>query len=732
MSLVFSLAAALAATIVQQWVRDYMHVFQRYGHPLKSARIRQFPYEGAQNWYMPVVAEAVPALIHISLFLFFIGLADFTFSVNTTVGATTVTPILVCALLYIWSVFAPVMNPQSPYQSSFSGLFWYLFRGHTRRSRTFGTTDKTISANMEDGRMQLAMDISEGRKGRDARAIRWLIGNLTEDSEMEPFVMSIPGSFATEWGREVWGKVSEIEDENLQELLDESDVTTATRPDGGASESTSSVPTSLRRHRRYPSHQSLPLPVQQTRDIVDLSSLPSAHRERLLRSLCARIGRQLRTCLNPGLLTLGDTRRKRARACIETATWLVFHASGQWEWFGDLKVMAQVLSYVGETEKIREAPTSAFDQSFVMQWTCMSLVVVRKMLGSPMTFQVATPFINALANAYDDAIGETDDRALTNARRIDECIKATWDHVRGLRRALSVDGELVATDEEVQQALSSQRPQIEELKRTKPEDARLERIDSEISLLFSVMDNVTNGIIQHIPGTALERSDEAPALRLLLNSLFSDQPRLNLQMIRPGKLILGMSSFVPSLRAAMGSGSSRGYRETLDVLQAVGDISGDVRKVLEQRRPIPEQKRLVELQLWRMQDLRGGGLGYTVELFFLALKQLLRTSTSQDRTHPAFHIGTFKAITSDWEQCKNALGTQHVLLNLLCDIAVPSRGIFSYDYPEYVVDELLSLSRNVFEGQSGSHIGAAVQELGKISWEDDYTLKLKIRSVLSP
>ena len=41
MSLVFSLSAALLATLVQQWVRDYMHVFQRYSNPLKSARLRQ-------------------------------------------------------------------------------------------------------------------------------------------------------------------------------------------------------------------------------------------------------------------------------------------------------------------------------------------------------------------------------------------------------------------------------------------------------------------------------------------------------------------------------------------------------------------------------------------------------------------------------------------------------------------------------------------------------------------
>jgi len=43
--------------------------------------------------------------------------------------------------------------------------------------------------------------------GRDERALRWLVGNMTEDAEMVSFIMAIPGSFNTQWGREVW-KVS--------------------------------------------------------------------------------------------------------------------------------------------------------------------------------------------------------------------------------------------------------------------------------------------------------------------------------------------------------------------------------------------------------------------------------------------------------------------------------------------------------------------------------------------
>ena len=64
MALTFSLLAALLAILVQQWVRNYMHVFQRYGDPLKSARLRQYLYDGCRGWHMPMVAKSVPGFLH--------------------------------------------------------------------------------------------------------------------------------------------------------------------------------------------------------------------------------------------------------------------------------------------------------------------------------------------------------------------------------------------------------------------------------------------------------------------------------------------------------------------------------------------------------------------------------------------------------------------------------------------------------------------------------------------
>jgi hypothetical protein len=124
---------------------------------------------------MPVVAEAVPGLLYMSLFsLFFSGLGDFVLSINTTVG--------ISGLLYIFTTFTPVICPQSPYQNSLSGIVWYVARksGGRRYKRGSGG-----ASNMAQGQLQLAVEGSEGRKGRVVRAIRWLVGNMTEDTEME-------------------------------------------------------------------------------------------------------------------------------------------------------------------------------------------------------------------------------------------------------------------------------------------------------------------------------------------------------------------------------------------------------------------------------------------------------------------------------------------------------------------------------------------------------------------
>ena len=398
MALVFSLLAALLAILVQQWVRNYMHVFQRYSDPLKSSRLRQYLYEGCEGWYMPKVAEAVPSCLHVSLFLFFAGLSDSLFNINTTVGISTIIPIGTCILLYILATVVPIVYPQSPYQNSFSGIIWYLFQKlHGRRFRDRGPDGgiKGVSAKMAQGQMQLAMEAKEERKDRDVRAVRWLIDNLTEDAEMEQFVMAIPGSFSTDWGVEVWKRASE-RDKSDKRSRDEPaavwppmDMTVSTeqvmprvsRPSYSGRIHHISRPI-IHLFKKLTPHYS-PTVDASTHTTVTHSYSSTSHiqGENVIHELSKRVTRTLEICRSRQFLANDDIEnklwRRRTRACIETVASLVFCANARLDWFGDI---VELLGDIGTSEKPQELSLAGTGQFFVMCWTCLSLVAVRSFL----------------------------------------------------------------------------------------------------------------------------------------------------------------------------------------------------------------------------------------------------------------------------------------------------------------------------------------------------------------
>ena len=125
-------------------------------------------------------------------------------------------------------------------------------------------------------------------------------------------------------------------------------------------------------------------------------------------------------------------------------------------------------------------------------------------------------------------------------------------------------------------------------------------------------------------------------------------------------------------------------------------------------------------ELWRLQDLReGGGLGFTVELFLLALRQLLSTSSSKE-LHSALLIGMFQAIMPDWRNYKSPPGTQRLLLEWV----VSDDGIIFHPtvtYPDGIIKEFLNLLAKVLEGQRGAHIDEVVEVLKELTKESDFS-----------
>jgi hypothetical protein len=118
------------------------------------------------------------------------------------VFVATVVPLVVCVCLYLYCGIVPIRDPQSPYRTPFSGFIWYLQHLRPYYNHIRGKVDKP--ASMEVRQEQSAMKDTKSRLNRDVRAVQWLVDSINGSNETETFVLSIPGSFNQEWGRDVW------------------------------------------------------------------------------------------------------------------------------------------------------------------------------------------------------------------------------------------------------------------------------------------------------------------------------------------------------------------------------------------------------------------------------------------------------------------------------------------------------------------------------------------------
>ena len=749
MSLVFSLSAALLATLVQQWVRDYMHVFQRYSNPLKITRLRQYLYEGVEGWYMPMVARSVPGLVHVSLFLFLVGLCDSLLNAYTTVGVTTMIPIAICGSLYVTSMFSPIVNPQSPFRNPFSGLIWYLKQKvHPRHylDRASGVS-KAVSSNLSDGQMQLAMEENDGRKDRDVRAIRWLIHNRTEDDEMESFAMAIPGCFTSKWGIDVWRKVT-----GVRQYED-----TDFRPNDPTvrSPSNATLPMSmLQRHRSPPFQRSRrPLHILHPlgrifgiriangspHDVMltqSMSRLPSggqapsdlyAQQDLAIHDLCKRIRHLVVTCDNHSLFTSEELWLKRARGCAETAASLVFCADIKLELFGDLGGLLLPLKDSIASADLHRIRGPGSDGLFRARLDCLSFMVVNQGMTNHDEIKLnARLAIDSLSRfrMEDDgeqtSNGNDDEMALRNARRIDNHFDTAKQFcLHGLREAFR-PSEVGATEGQVKEALArDHEANISLLERIALAADQVANIDVKILEVELSIHTFAGGLISAVRGVFF---DEFEQTKLIQPSQFFNTNKRNIflpQFIflyQRLRLLCSYSTKLRDIIAEQGN-SSGAYQEMVESLKNLWD---EADKPPNRDWSVVRRQHLMERQLWRLQDWRDGdGFGFWVELFFLVVGQLLCLPLSSDNHFPLI-VGMFETITSDWKQHKNSIGTQRVILNLICDIAIIDRGLMSYYvFPSYITDRLLVLLENMVEGQSGSHIDEAMKELEDAINEQD-------------
>jgi hypothetical protein len=191
--------------MLQQWARRYQRVaFPRYGPqgvafprypPQRRARIHAFYRLGVEDWHIPSVVEALPLLLHVSLFVFFAGLSVFLFGVNRTIFKVVTTWIGVCVFLYACLSIFPVIRKDSPYCTPLSGPFSFFLTGiQFLLFRDYFHPSMTKTA--EEHAIKLETDIDSG-------SLSWTFESLDDEADFEEFFEGLPRLCDSETGKKL-------------------------------------------------------------------------------------------------------------------------------------------------------------------------------------------------------------------------------------------------------------------------------------------------------------------------------------------------------------------------------------------------------------------------------------------------------------------------------------------------------------------------------------------------
>lgn len=135
LSLTLSLTTVLVGILCLQWLREYR---RDAALPHKDAvALRQMRYEGLLQWHVPEILSTLPLLLQLSLILFFGGLLDLLWSLNSLVASCVSVVVGLVMLFLAATTILPALQQalirdrhlrvgQCPYKSPQSWLFLRL------------------------------------------------------------------------------------------------------------------------------------------------------------------------------------------------------------------------------------------------------------------------------------------------------------------------------------------------------------------------------------------------------------------------------------------------------------------------------------------------------------------------------------------------------------------------------------------------------------------------------
>jgi hypothetical protein len=191
--------------------------------------MRAFFAEGVDNMHIPWAVEGLPTLLHLSLFLFFGGLAIFLFDVDREVFSYVVWWIGLFCLVYGMITLLPLIRQDSPYNSPLSTPAWFMattahlifnilyaiivscFYCNFRYLMIhFGLMGKDYRRRVLGGvEMVVEEAVSKRLSKIDISILDWTITSLGDDDSLKNFFEAIPGFFKSKLVKHLKGDIPE-------------------------------------------------------------------------------------------------------------------------------------------------------------------------------------------------------------------------------------------------------------------------------------------------------------------------------------------------------------------------------------------------------------------------------------------------------------------------------------------------------------------------------------------
>ena len=193
--------------------------------------MRAFFAHGVDKMHLRWVVETMPALIHLSLFLFFAGLVIFLLNTNHSVFIPVICWIGCSLTVYGCITTMPIFWHESPFFTPLSPMIWSLntfFSYGLYRGLAFITSSRFVSRHtwrrfrylskyyrdcMFGGtRMWKAAEkaVSKWSLKIDRDILDWTIGALGEDDVLEQFFDAIPGFFNSQMVKNLKGSLPDM------------------------------------------------------------------------------------------------------------------------------------------------------------------------------------------------------------------------------------------------------------------------------------------------------------------------------------------------------------------------------------------------------------------------------------------------------------------------------------------------------------------------------------------